>query len=266
MHDHIDHASVVSTRTKGTATQRSPQRRAIATRDGIASAAAEHFNAVGYAGARITDILATAGDSKGAIYHHFPSKESLAQYLVQGWGAVLVDTIADVTAADEPALRQVVSVQRRLAAIITHDHVARAGLILSRERAVDESAKVYTAWTSAITVIVEQAIETGQLDDTAEHSRLGETLCAGFMGAVHGPTSLGETRDNQSTCRRSSDALAHRRSGNAPRNAGGCPMRMNQPAPKIRPRSASATEMIHRALFSDFQEPPTALTETRPSR
>ena len=192
MHDHIDHASAVSTRTRRSATLRKPQRRAIATRDGIASAAAEHFNTVGYAGARIADIVATTGVSKGSMYHHFPSKESLAQYLVQGWGTVLVDTIADVTAADEPAPRQLTNVQRTLAEIITHDHVARAGLILSLERAVDESAKVYTAWTSAVTVIVEHAIRTGQLDDTAEHSRLAETLCAGFVGAVHVATSLGE--------------------------------------------------------------------------
>ncbi|WP_190287637.1 TetR/AcrR family transcriptional regulator [Rhodococcus sp. YL-1] len=192
MHDHIDHASAVRTWTRRSATQRRPQRRAIATRDGIAAAAAEHFNTVGYAGARIADIVATTGASKGSMYHHFPSKESLAQYLVQGWGTVLVDTIADVTAADEPAPRQLTNVQRTLAEIITHDHVARAGLILSLERAVDESAKVYTAWTSAVSVIVEQAIRTGQLDDTAEHSRLAETLCAGFVGAVHVATSLGE--------------------------------------------------------------------------
>lgn len=172
--------------------RRAPQQRAIATRDGIASAAAEHFNTVGYAGARITDIVATAGDSKGGMYHHFPSKKALAQYLVNRWGTILVDTIADVTAADEPAPRQVTNVQRTLAAIITRDHVARAGLLLSLERAVDESAKVYTAWTSAITVIVEQATRTGQLDDTAEHSRLAETLCAGFVGAVHVATRLGE--------------------------------------------------------------------------
>lgn len=192
MHDHIDHVSATSTRTREKTSQRRPQRRAIATRDGIASAAAEHFNTVGYAGARIADIVATTGDSKGGMYHHFPSKEALAQYLVHGWGTVLVGTIADVTAADESALRQVVSVQRALAEIITHDHVARAGLLLSLERAVDETAKIYTAWTSAVTVIVEHAIRAGQLDDTAEHSRLGETLCAGFVGAVHVATSLGE--------------------------------------------------------------------------
>lgn len=192
VHDQIDHASAVSTRTRGRTTQRQPQRRAIATRDGIASAAAEHFNTVGYAAASISEILAGTGDSKGAMYHHFSSKKALAQHLVHGWGTVLVDTIADVTAADEPALRQVVSVQRTLAEIITHDHVARAGLLLSLERAVDESAKVYTAWTSAVTVIVKRAMRTGQLDDTTEHSRLGETLCAGFVGAVHVATGLGE--------------------------------------------------------------------------
>lgn len=43
-------------------------------------------------------------------------------------------------------------------------------------------------------------------------------------------------------------------------------MRMNQPAQQNRPRPASVTEMIHRELFSDFQEPPTALFETSPDR
>ena len=156
---------------------------------------------VGYAGARIADIVATTGVSKGSMYHHFPSKESLAQYLVQGSGTVLVDTIADVSTTDEPALHHVASVQRTLAEIITHDHVARAGLILSLEQAVDESAKVYTAWTSAVSVIVEQAIRTGQLDDTAEHSRLAETLVRGFRGRRSRRHQSRRTRDDQSSCR-----------------------------------------------------------------
>ncbi len=43
-------------------------------------------------------------------------------------------------------------------------------------------------------------------------------------------------------------------------------MRMNQPAQQIRPRPASVTEILHRELFSDFQEPPAALFETSPDR
>lgn len=192
MHDHIDHASDASTRTSERTSQRQPQRRAIATRDAIASAAAKHFNTVGYAAASISEILAGTGDSKGAMYYHFSSKKALAQHLVQGWSTILVDTIAAATAADEPALRQVATIQRTLAEIVANDHVARAGLILSLEQAVDENANVYTAWTSAVTVIVEQAIRAGQLDEQAAHTRLGETLCSGFVGAVHVAGSLGE--------------------------------------------------------------------------
>jgi hypothetical protein len=53
-------------------------------------------------------------------------------------------------------------------------------MLLSLEQAVDEHAKVYTAWTSALTVIADQAIRTGQLDRAAAQSRLGESLCARF--------------------------------------------------------------------------------------
>lgn len=172
---------------------RPPQQRAIATRDGIASAAAEHFNTVGYAAASINEILTGTGHSKGALYHHFASKKALAQHLVHLWSTVLVETLSGVTDAEEPAVRQVVSIQRRLAAVIAQDHIARAGMLLSLEQAVDEHAKVYTAWTNAITVIIERAIQAGQLDRAAVQSRLGESLCAGFVGAVHVATSLGES-------------------------------------------------------------------------
>lgn len=41
---------------------------------------------------------------------------------------------------------------------------------------------------------------------------------------------------------------------------------MNTTASNPAPRPSSYTEQIHRNLFSDFQEPPIALTESRPRR
>ncbi|WP_261949408.1 hypothetical protein [Rhodococcus sp. T9N] len=41
---------------------------------------------------------------------------------------------------------------------------------------------------------------------------------------------------------------------------------MNTSAPDHTPRPDSYTEKIHRKLFSDFQEPPTALTESQARR
>lgn len=41
---------------------------------------------------------------------------------------------------------------------------------------------------------------------------------------------------------------------------------MNTSTPPQKPRPTSYTELLHRRLFSDFQEPPVALTEHRPRR
>lgn len=41
---------------------------------------------------------------------------------------------------------------------------------------------------------------------------------------------------------------------------------MNTTASNPAPRPSSYTEQIHRNLFSDFQEPPIAQTESRPRR
>ncbi|WP_329374990.1 ScbR family autoregulator-binding transcription factor [Streptomyces sp. NBC_01483] len=55
------------------------QDRAIRTRKTILSAAAKVFEERGYQAATISEILAAAGVTKGAMYFHFPSKEHLAE-------------------------------------------------------------------------------------------------------------------------------------------------------------------------------------------
>lgn len=55
------------------------QDRAIRTRRTILSAAARVFEKHGFQAATIIEILAEAGVTKGALYHHFQSKEELAQ-------------------------------------------------------------------------------------------------------------------------------------------------------------------------------------------
>lgn len=59
------------------------QDRAERTRNAIVDAAAEVFEARGFAGASLSDILARAGVTKGALYFHFSSKEELAKALIE---------------------------------------------------------------------------------------------------------------------------------------------------------------------------------------
>jgi AcrR family transcriptional regulator len=57
------------------------QARARITRDAILDAAALEFSRRGYAAASVNNILAASGRTKGAMYFHFQSKESVAQAL-----------------------------------------------------------------------------------------------------------------------------------------------------------------------------------------
>jgi AcrR family transcriptional regulator len=62
------------------------QRRKTETRQGLLAAAYRVFGEKGYAQATVDDVAAAAGVSKGAVYHHFASKEELFRALLADHG------------------------------------------------------------------------------------------------------------------------------------------------------------------------------------
>jgi AcrR family transcriptional regulator len=62
-----------------------PQQRSEETRAHILDAAVRKFAMAGYNAASVDDICAEAGVSKGAFYHHFPSKQAIFLALLEGW-------------------------------------------------------------------------------------------------------------------------------------------------------------------------------------
>lgn len=62
-----------------------PQQRSEETRARILDAAVRKFAIAGYDATSVDDICGEAGVSKGAVYHHFSSKQAIFLALMQGW-------------------------------------------------------------------------------------------------------------------------------------------------------------------------------------
>ena len=61
------------------------QQRSLGTRTKLLDAALKRFASEGYNAATVDAICAGAGVSKGAFYHHFPSKHDIFLALLHGW-------------------------------------------------------------------------------------------------------------------------------------------------------------------------------------
>lgn len=182
----------ISCRVGSTIQTRQP--RAQRTQAAILATAAEHFDAIGYAQTTGHDIIGACKFTKGALYFHFPSKAAIAQHLAQCWVEAVEDAVASTVDAHTSALEQLAAVYRYLAFRIAHEVQLRAGLKLTLEASVDNSA-AFTRWVEAISDIVEMAIVAGDLIDTPATHRLAWNLCAGTVGTTHATATLCEDID-----------------------------------------------------------------------
>lgn len=101
------------------------QSRAIATRQSIIDAAVSLFLQRGYGDTTLSDITKTAGVTTGAFYHHFDSKQAVADGITaQGWPKA-VEILERTLHAPSPGLENVITMTFALSALLQRDPVAR---------------------------------------------------------------------------------------------------------------------------------------------
>lgn len=107
------------------------QERAEVTRSAILDGAARAFDAEGYHGTSLGDIVKEAGVTKGALYFHFGSKEELAQALVDEQFSAL----ESVTDTGKPGVQTVIDIVHTMARLLVADVRVRAASAWSSTRA-----------------------------------------------------------------------------------------------------------------------------------
>jgi len=122
---------------------------AVPTRDRLIAAAIELFQARGYHGVGVNDVLAAAEAPKGSLYHHFPGgKAELAIAAIDRVSRDVAQTIAVQTARGVPAAEIVLRLAETIGAWMKSRNYDSAPLILTLA-AAPASAEVEAAAAQA---------------------------------------------------------------------------------------------------------------------
>lgn len=139
----------------------------VATRDRILHAALEVFARKGYHRAIVDDIVRASRTSKGAVYHHFPTKEALFLALVDEFSARLAEAVAAAIASARGALGKVEAALRAgLETFARHRELARILLLESVSLGPayeSKRAEVHGRFAALIHGYLDQAVAEGSI-------------------------------------------------------------------------------------------------------
>ncbi|MFF8730142.1 ScbR family autoregulator-binding transcription factor [Streptomyces sp. NPDC015171] len=163
------------------------QDRAVRTRAHILRCAAEIFAVRGYPYTSITDVAQRVGMTKGAVYFHFPNKESLAVGVVEELYSHWPRTLEEVRGKGLSPLDTVIEMFNQATDAFQNDPIMQAGTRLQNERAFIDAAlpEPYVDWTKLISALLREAQAMGQLRDGVDPEQAARVAVAAFFGMQH---------------------------------------------------------------------------------
>ncbi|GGT10999.1 ScbR family autoregulator-binding transcription factor [Streptomyces chromofuscus] len=155
------------------------QERAIRTRRAILEAAGAVFDEHGYTSTTIAMVLERAEVTKGALYFHFPSKESLAQ-------AVLDEQVPFGAIPSQPCkVQEVIDITFVVGQRLLGNALLRGSVRLAVDQCappgVDHTGP-FRQWTDHLTPLLEKARAQGELLPTVDPRETVELLVGSFTG------------------------------------------------------------------------------------
>jgi AcrR family transcriptional regulator len=150
------------------------QQRSEETRARLLQAAQKKFSENGYEAASVDEICAEAGVSKGAFYHHFPSKQAVFLALFEDW---LATVDAGLEAARKPTVPETLTNMARMLPFIFAQADGRLPMYLefwlqaSRDETVWKAmAAPYRRYQEFFAGLVKQGVAEGTFRQVDPHS------------------------------------------------------------------------------------------------
>jgi AcrR family transcriptional regulator len=166
-----------------------PSERGTATRQHILAVATEQFLAHGYACTSLSDLIRAAGLTKGAFYHHFPSKEALAVEVVRVRQAEETAAVVQASAGHDRAVDRLRAAVQAASDLKDGDQGQATSMQrLCAELAEDpelapQIAKICDAWIDNAADLVARAQLQGDIRADVDAHQAAEALVATFLGA-----------------------------------------------------------------------------------
>lgn len=159
------------------------QVRGEVTRQRIMDAAAVAFTELGYANVALSDVMARAQVSKGACYHHFPTKDALAVALIAYSDAELSDSASRATTESASALENLIHITFALASATQQDTKVRIGVLLGQALAqINNAASEGFQQRRALFLAgLERAVAEGDLGEHVD-AEVGHVIWLSFVG------------------------------------------------------------------------------------
>jgi AcrR family transcriptional regulator len=159
------------------------QQRSRVTVAAVLDAARELFGSAGFAGVSIDDVALACGRTKGAIYHHFPTKEALFEEVFRIEQRRIAEVVATAATSTDTAKALAEAVTADIEEIATNPRAARITLLdaptvmgFERWRRCDDGP-FRALLNDALAVIA----RSGQLDSLDADP---EALADAILGAV----------------------------------------------------------------------------------
>jgi AcrR family transcriptional regulator len=162
-----------------------PQARSETTRQKILTAAIDLFSEVGYAAAGLGEIIERAGMTKGALYHHFDSKEALATSIIEQGTNLTRDAFHRVCQSSSPALENMIHGVFVVTDLVVSDKTARTAEQLTRALAEFNTAasQVWSNRLDEMTTQARRAATEGDLREDLDPYVVSESILNTMLGA-----------------------------------------------------------------------------------